>query len=363
MKIKVLFLALACFPFELSAIEWWGKELSSLRYIMPTEGFLRLSDQHQETIYLGLKDFGVDKIVFKNRELVREKTYRFQDIIDSSVGLQSLCLHRNFLIVSGIQDGFLALDLTTDYPSDRSKRHEIVFKPDEKLIVRSSALKALRWRDYLLFLTADQLVIAEMTSAIDFQIRAAIPLAPKKEQWRDYWATEMALHDDDLYLLIAHEREPVIGYIRLPVLKNEPFHPRSLNLSYVELPAERYYLKSMIFLDGMLYVSQNKALLIFEIGSDGKPKITNIQNYRYFIERVIGITERRPGPDIGFIGLGLSFWQAGFAFFKKGNLSKEDSILFPPKTLRQIEVEGDLLFGSAGEEGFVVYQKYSHSVP
>lgn len=351
MKNKGIAILLFLLASPVHAVEWWGKEVSSLKYIMPTEGFFRESHEGYDKIYIGLKGFGVDQIIFKNHQLVREKSFRFGELADPSVGFRSLLLYRDFLIVGGIQDGFLALDLKSGYPSETSKKYELIYKPDEKTIVYSSLLKVIPWKDYLLLLTADQLIIAEMGSTLDFRSRAVVPLAPQKENWRDYWVTQMTLSNDDLYILIAHRQDPVLCHIRL----NELF--ASLEPHYIELPKNNYYLKSLSVFQNRLYVSQNKTVLFFDMNQHGIPQLSDLKNYPYYIETISGI------DDPSNPALGISYWQGGFVYFHLSNLGKEESILFPPKTFTQLEIENDLLFGSAGEEGFVVYQKYPNRVP
>lgn len=348
MKNKDIVILLFLLASPVDAVEWWGKEVSSLKYIMPTEGFFRENHEDYDKIYLGLKGFGVDQVVFKDNQLVREKSFRFGELADPSVGFRALLSYRDFLIVGGIQDGFLALDLKSGYPSEKSKKYELIYKPDEKTIVYSSMLTVIPWKSYLLLLTADQMMIAGMESTLDFRSRAVVPLAPQKGNWRDYWATQMTLSNDDLYILIAHREDPVLCHIRL----NEVF--RSLEPRYTELPKDKYYLKSVAVFQNRLYVSQNKSLLIYDIDADGTPQGMSKKEYPYYIETLLGILD---------FGLGLSFWQGGFAYYHLTNLEQEESILFPPKTLTQLEIENDLLFGSAGEEGFIVYQKYPTRVP
>lgn len=345
-KSIAIFLFLLASPAD--AVEWWGKEVSSLKYIMPTEGFFRESHEGYDKIYLGLKGFGVDQIVFKDHQLVRERSFRFDELVDPSVGFRALLPYRDFLIVGGIQDGFLALDLKSGYPSETSKKYELIYKPDEKTIVYSSLLRVIPWKNHLLFLTADQLIIVEMDSTLDFRSRASIPLAQQRTNWREYWATQMTLSNDDLYILISHREDPVLCHIRL----NETF--RSLQPHYIELPKDNYYLKSVVVFQNRLYVSQNKSLLIYDIDTGGIPQGMSKKEYPYYIETLLGILD---------FGLGLSFWQGGFAYYHLTNLEKEESILFPPKTFTQLEIEKDLLFGSAAEEGFVVYEKYPNRVP
>ncbi|MBI2026805.1 MAG: hypothetical protein HYS98_03230 [Deltaproteobacteria bacterium] len=324
------------------ALVWWGEEITSLKYIMPIQYFVR----NEDVFYMGLQNFGIDRVIYNNYKLSRDKVFRFSGIMDPSVKLNFL-LKGDMLIVGGIYDGFLALDTKSDYPSPTSKRHDLVFKPNENTIVYSSLLKSLLWKGQLVLLTADQVILGSLQNPLKFNVNASVGLAPnyplQPNDWKEFWATDMALYGNYLYVLLAHEKTPQIAYLNL----SQPLE--SLKVNYVPLNVSEYYLKSLAVSDSRLYITQNKTLHSFVIDEEGMPTVEWSHTQKHFIETVTTFS----------MGIILSFFEAGLAFFENQDLTKEQAIIFPPKTWEQVEVVDNLLFGSAGEDGFYVYQKYN----
>ncbi len=331
---------------SVDAVQWWGKKLDSLKYIMPTEGFLLDDHVSPSQLYLGLEGFGIDRITYQDQKLTRYHSYRFEDIIDKSVGIRSILPHKNFLVVGGIVDGFLALDPSEEYPSKKSKAHSIVYKPDPETEVYASVIKSLSWKDYVLLLTPDQVTFSEMPDALTFRSRSQVGLAPQAPKWQEYWATDMILSDDNLYVLLSHPKTPGVIHLKLKEKLSD------IEKFWTPLPEEMIYVKSLEMIDQKLYVAQNQSLIMFDRESDGKLIHPVVHQMKYFVDSIIAM------PN----GFGLSYWNNGFAFYENGVHLQETSIVFPPRRFFQAKAvlldQKTVLFVSGGEEGFFVFEEY-----